>query len=62
METISFAYYILMLAIGLKLIHSFYSHFRKKKAREMEQTEEHSLSLFGSTDTKADSEEKKKDE
>ena len=62
MESISFAYYILMLAIGLKIIHAFYSQFKKKKTSGKEQTEErYSLSLFGSADKKADGEEREKE-
>ena len=45
MEVISFAYYFLMLAIGLKIIHAFYSHFKKKKRRGKDTEKEKILSL-----------------
>jgi hypothetical protein len=42
-----------MLAVGIKIIHAFYSHFKKKKKGGKEQTDRYSSSLFGSADRKA---------
>ena len=59
MDAVAFAYYFLMLAVGLKIIHAFYSHFKKKKKGWAEGTRKNSLSLFGGTNHSSDSSQKK---
>jgi hypothetical protein len=59
-EVLSFAYYILMLAIGLKIIHAFYSHFKKKKKGGTEGARKNSLSLFDSPGDPSDSDPEKR--
>jgi hypothetical protein len=54
-EALSFAYYILMLAIGLKIIHAFYTHLKKKKTDGAEGGGNKSISLFGDINHSPDS-------
>lgn len=46
MDAVAFAYYFLMLAIGLKIVHAFYSYFKNKKRTGSNAGKANLLSLF----------------